>query len=128
MTPCTVRKSELQNATVLTELDLNPILTDGRIAAKWNDSKVWIVRMVVTKYKYFRSLGVVRNRLQQKAMELVTQYARATMTNFSDTGRRQLDVLTRAAQGIAADTRNGDARYDLRLEKKCFSCPHFCLV
>ena len=111
MTPCTVRKSELQNATVLSESEQLPIRRDGRVAAKWDESKIWIVPTGVMNYRYFRSLDVIRNRLQTKAMELVSQYARATMSDLSQPRRRQLDVLMRAAQGIVADTRNDDARY-----------------
>ena len=111
MTPCTIRRSELKDAPVLDWDDIRPIRVQGMIQRKWLDQKILIVPTGSGTIRLVRSLQLVKNRIHTKALELIAQYTKSTSEDWSEHRRRELDVLTKAAQIILANTKdNNDER------------------
>ena len=104
ISPCTIRKSELQNATVLKEDQTRPLRKEGIAHSNWKEEKIVVVPSGVMTFRYGRSLQIVKNRLHTKAMELISLYARSSIEDLSENRRNQIDVLTRAAQRIVTTT------------------------
>ena len=104
LTPCTIRQSELLNATVLDWSDVIPIRRDGKIPSKWKNKKILILPTGAGGFRLLRSLEIVKNRIHNKALQLIFEYSQSTLDNSFETRRHQLDVLTKAAQSILSNT------------------------
>ena len=113
LTPCTIRQSELLNATVLTSEDVLPIQRDGTIKDEWSDQKILILPTCACPIQFRKSLDIVKNRIHAKAMELISRSIPSDMQDISESRLQQLDVLTKAAQLIVANIpENNDERYE----------------
>ena len=103
ITPCTIRTSELQNATILEKAAAVRIRSQGEIDPKRTKEKILMVPSGLAMYQYFKSLHIVKHRIHAKASSLISLYSQSTADDLSGTRRQQIEVLTKAAQFILAD-------------------------
>jgi hypothetical protein len=103
-TPCTVSWTELSNATILDELAARGLKRGGHLDPKYDHDRVVLhrSRIAPAKFDQFKGLhSVIRQKLFDKAMELVEEWNKASIDDSSK-DPEQYQVFLAAANRIGS--------------------------